>query len=122
MEPAPAGNTLRNFFKHQKDGTPRQHVTKEAKEDETMLRMQMKEYTKVELETIDNELRQFDLNMKYGPVSGLSRTQRWQRAHDLNLNPPSEIKVYLEDESLRQQMPNLDKHLWCGVIDMDLNN
>ena len=82
----------------------------------------MKEYTKVELETIDNELRQFDLNMKYGPVSGLSRTQRWQRAHDLNLNPPSEIKVYLEDESLRQQMPNLDKHLWCGVIDMDLNN
>ncbi len=42
---------------------------------------------------VDDEvlLRKFDLDLKYGPCSGLNRMQRWQRAQSLGLEPPSYI-------------------------------
>nr|XP_043617650.1 DNA polymerase delta subunit 4 [Erigeron canadensis] len=36
-------------------------------------------------------LRQFDLNMAYGPCAGMKRLDRWQRAATLGLNPPEDI-------------------------------
>lgn len=41
-------------------------------------------------------LRNFDLTCKYGPVSGLSRLQRYQRAREMKLNPPVVIKELIE--------------------------
>lgn len=36
-------------------------------------------------------LRVFDLDPNYGPCMGMSRLERWQRAKDLDLDPPQEI-------------------------------
>nr|GEW62942.1 DNA polymerase delta subunit 4 [Tanacetum cinerariifolium] len=36
-------------------------------------------------------LRQFDMNMAYGPCVGMKRMDRWQRASSLGLNPPEHI-------------------------------
>lgn len=36
-------------------------------------------------------LRQFDMNMAYGPCLGIPRLARWERAQKLGLNPPKEI-------------------------------
>ncbi|XP_073019871.1 uncharacterized protein [Primulina eburnea] len=36
-------------------------------------------------------LRQFDMNMTYGPCLGMSRLDRWKRANALGLNPPEAI-------------------------------
>lgn len=38
---------------------------------------------------------QFDWDAKYGPNSGITREQRYQRAIYYGLNPPPEIKDYL---------------------------
>ena len=54
-------------------------------------------------------LKSFDLNLKYGPNLGLSRLERYQRALDLELNPPLEIKEIL------QRLPSTPKYqesLW----------
>ena len=42
-----------------------------------------------ELEQLEQRLRsEFDLETKYGPVVGLSRLGRWERAVRLGLDPP----------------------------------
>ncbi|KAJ7292311.1 hypothetical protein O6H91_Y286300 [Diphasiastrum complanatum] len=45
---------------------------------------------------VEEVLRQFDMNMSYGPCLGVSRTERWNRAHHLGLNPPHDVKNLLE--------------------------
>ena len=40
-------------------------------------------------------LRQFDLQTRYGPVSGISRMQRWERAAELGLAPPEHVKALI---------------------------
>jgi DNA polymerase delta subunit 4 len=40
-------------------------------------------------------LRQFDLASAFGPVSGVTRLQRWERAHNLGLAPPEGVKSIL---------------------------
>lgn len=54
-------------------------------------------------------LRQFDLQSKYGPVSGLSRLQRWERAAKLGLQPPEEIREVI---MRRGEGTSFDKHLF----------
>ncbi|XP_068448134.1 DNA polymerase delta subunit 4 isoform X2 [Clinocottus analis] len=53
-----------------------------------------------ESETVHEEelerLRQFDLNWKFGPCTGISRQQRWERAKLHGLSPPEEIKDLLQ--------------------------
>ncbi|KAJ9545920.1 hypothetical protein OSB04_025627 [Centaurea solstitialis] len=36
-------------------------------------------------------LRQFDMNMAYGPCCGMKRIDRWERAASLGLNPPKDV-------------------------------
>ncbi|GAC93361.1 DNA polymerase delta subunit 4 [Pseudozyma hubeiensis SY62] len=40
---------------------------------------------------IQQILRVFDLDPNFGPCMGMSRLERWQRAKDLELDPPQEI-------------------------------
>lgn len=41
-------------------------------------------------------LRQFDMNMAYGPCLGMSRVDRWDRACRLGLNPPKDVRTLLD--------------------------
>ncbi|XP_060939551.1 DNA polymerase delta subunit 4 [Limanda limanda] len=41
------------------------------------------------------KLRQFDLDSKFGPCTGISRLQRWERAQFHGLSPPEEIRDLL---------------------------
>ncbi|OVA18382.1 DNA polymerase delta [Macleaya cordata] len=41
-------------------------------------------------------LRQFDMNMAYGPCIGMTRLARWERANNLGMNPPKEIESFLK--------------------------
>ncbi|CAK9311243.1 unnamed protein product [Citrullus colocynthis] len=43
----------------------------------------------------ENMLRQFDMNMAYGPCLGMTRMARWDRACKLGLNPPKDIETLL---------------------------
>ncbi|KAM9314973.1 DNA polymerase delta subunit 4 [Pholidichthys leucotaenia] len=41
------------------------------------------------------KLRDFDLDWRFGPCTGISRLQRWDRAKVHGLNPPAEIRDLL---------------------------
>ncbi|KAI8919063.1 DNA polymerase delta, subunit 4-domain-containing protein [Powellomyces hirtus] len=56
-------------------------------------------------------LKAFDLNLTYGPCVGLSRMERWERAHKLELDPPEDVKLVLQT---REAMSDVDirEPLW----------
>ncbi|XVE62356.1 hypothetical protein DITRI_Ditri06bG0111700 [Diplodiscus trichospermus] len=51
---------------------------------------------KDEFDEQEQMLRQFDMNMAYGPCLGITRLARWERAQKLGLNPPKEIENLLK--------------------------
>ncbi|XP_071732023.1 uncharacterized protein [Rutidosis leptorrhynchoides] len=44
-------------------------------------------------------LRQFDMNMSYGPCVGMKRIDRWNRAVKLGMNPPKDVHRLLTSDS-----------------------
>ncbi|NXI35476.1 DPOD4 polymerase, partial [Galbula dea] len=42
-------------------------------------------------QTLLEMLRLFDLSWEYGPCTGITRLQRWERAQALGLSPPIEV-------------------------------
>ncbi|XP_004504729.1 uncharacterized protein [Cicer arietinum] len=58
----------------------------------------------------ESVLRQFDMNMVYGPCMGMTRLARWERATKLGLNPPQEIENLLKSGKVQQES------LWDTLI------
>ncbi|KAK3829121.1 MAG: DNA polymerase delta, subunit 4-domain-containing protein [Benniella sp.] len=55
-------------------------------------------------------LRQFDLASKYGPCLDLTRLERWERAFELGLDPPQNVKTLL------LQHEALNAPLFAGTV------
>ncbi|EEF38401.1 DNA polymerase delta subunit 4 [Ricinus communis] len=55
-------------------------------------------------------LRQFDMNMAYGPCLGMTRVGRWERAQRLGLNPPKQIEDLLKGGKVNSEC------LWDGRV------
>ncbi|XP_063075713.1 DNA polymerase delta subunit 4 [Engraulis encrasicolus] len=55
------------------------------------------------------ELKKFDLDWRFGPCTGISRLQRWDRAAQHGLDPPLEIRDLLLD---REEDPDYTHCLW----------
>ncbi|MCD7460416.1 hypothetical protein HAX54_043511 [Datura stramonium] len=55
-------------------------------------------------------LRQFDMNMIYGPCLGMNRLDRWERAKKLGLNPPADVERLLKSSKVRNEC------LWDGLV------
>lgn len=51
----------------------------------------------------EDVLKQFDMNMVYGPCLGMTRLERWERAKALGLNPPNDLLRILEGKNARQE-------------------
>ncbi|OIT30476.1 PREDICTED: uncharacterized protein LOC109209943 [Nicotiana attenuata] len=58
----------------------------------------------------EEALRQFDMNMTYGPCLGMSRLDRWERAKKLGLNPPTDVERLLRSSKVRNES------LWDGRV------
>lgn len=85
--------------------------------DKTADRVERKDHASVPLselplEELENELRLFDLDPKYGPFVGIQRMERWERAARLGLDPPERVREILRLE--RQGIVNERDggHLW----------
>jgi len=48
-------------------------------------------------------LRVFDLSDEYGPCIGVTRMERWQRANDMDMNPPPEVYEILSTQEAREK-------------------
>jgi len=60
-------------------------------------------------ETIEDALRLFDLNPRYGPFSGIDRAFRWERAARCGLDPPPIIKALIDSD---RALSHREAHLW----------
>lgn len=49
-------------------------------------------------------LRAFDLELQYGPCTGLTRLERWERAKQLGFEPPESICKLLKELPASQQI------------------
>ncbi|GMJ11324.1 polymerase delta 4 [Hibiscus trionum] len=58
---------------------------------------------KDDLEEEEQVLRQFDMNMAFGPCIGMTRLDRWERAQRLGLNPSQEIQSILKRGKVKPQ-------------------
>lgn len=60
---------------------------------------------------IQQILRVFDLDPNYGPCMGMTRLERWQRAKDLDLDPPQEVHDILSTkQGVREHKENVFTH------------
>ncbi|XP_019125248.1 DNA polymerase delta subunit 4 isoform X2 [Larimichthys crocea] len=55
--------------------------------------------------------KQFDLDWRFGPCTGISRLQRWERAKLHGLNPPEEIRDLLSQAHTDAEY---NQSLWSG--------
>ncbi|KAL5568298.1 hypothetical protein UlMin_024873 [Ulmus minor] len=103
---------MKSFYRQKKSGIAKPSSKKSrskpvASEHSASPHLQDDDYDKKE-----QLLRQFDLNMAYGPCLGMSRLARWERASRLGLNPPKEIEALLKDSDL-----NVGSNcLWDGLV------
>ena len=68
------------------------------------------DYSGLSSEQIEDELRLFDLDPRYGPFVGIDRLTRWNRAKKFGLEPPMHVKSLLEcDGAVAQRSGG---HLW----------
>ena len=49
-----------------------------------------------DVDEVEEVLRGFDLDIRFGPCTGMTRMERWNRAEKLGLGPPSSIRNLLE--------------------------
>ncbi|KAG0212146.1 hypothetical protein BGX33_003839 [Mortierella sp. NVP41] len=67
-------------------------------------------FHQADLSDSEKKLRQFDLTMKYGPCTDMTRLERWERAFNLGLHPPQHVKDTL------LQHANLNTPLFEGRV------
>ena len=58
----------------------------------------------------EEALKQFDVDLKYGPCIGLTRAERWERAKELGLDPPFYVMQIIHDH------PDMNKSLWSDLL------
>uniref|UniRef100_A0A0D9XFR4 DNA polymerase delta subunit 4 n=1 Tax=Leersia perrieri TaxID=77586 RepID=A0A0D9XFR4_9ORYZ len=67
----------------------------------------------------EEQLRQFDMNLKFGPCIGVTRLQRWERASAMGLHPPPHLRDLLLNTasagSRNNNSPSLEC-LWEGKV------
>lgn len=61
----------------------------------------------------ERQLRQFDLDKRYGPCVGMTRTERWRRAEELGLSPPPAVLALLQQAGGGAAT---EKCLWEGRV------
>lgn len=87
-------------------------LDKSTKADEEA-KVSVREEIKVPI--LEEILKQFDLNADYGPMIGISRTDRLKRAKYFNLHLQDEVKDILHDNDLLRKHPELDLNIWHDI-------
>lgn len=84
---------------------------KEAKGVQGKDAAQQEDFDIEDEELVEKKLREFDLTAKYGPLSGLTRVERYERAVAMGLDPPSWIKHVLHRYG---EGSDINKHLFSS--------
>lgn len=99
-------------FKKSKHSHSKSKSIEEAKKESTAKDGTL---TPINLESIEELLKDFDLNCDFGPIIGITRTDRFIRAERFNLPITSEIKNIFKDTELFRNNPQLDLNMWHNL-------
>lgn len=69
----------------------------------------------IDISAFQEILKEFDLNCDYGPIIGIPRTARYNRAKNFNLPIKGEITQILTNLELLQEYPDLDLNIWHNI-------
>lgn len=69
----------------------------------------------VDLQKIQEILKEFDLNADYGPIIGIPRTARYIRALNFNLSIKEEVTEILTDQELLEDYPEINLNIWHDI-------
>uniref|UniRef100_A0A0E0M3I0 DNA polymerase delta subunit 4 n=1 Tax=Oryza punctata TaxID=4537 RepID=A0A0E0M3I0_ORYPU len=61
----------------------------------------------------EEQLRLFDMDMKFGPCIGVTRLQRWERASAMGLHPPPHLRDLLLNNASAGNRNNNGSSLEC---------
>lgn len=61
------------------------------------------------------KLRQFDMDMRFGPCIGMTRLRRWERAVSMGLDPPADVGRILRSARPDSKAVGLEC-LWDGRV------
>ncbi|KAG6382389.1 hypothetical protein SASPL_157944 [Salvia splendens] len=93
-----ASTGVKGFFREKKKGKPgaakKSNKSASCGSDNLLSTLSERE----EYDEKEEVLRQFDMNMAYGPCIGISRPERWERANNFGLNPPAQVENLLRME------------------------
>ncbi|KAL5201690.1 hypothetical protein ABZP36_036044 [Zizania latifolia] len=67
----------------------------------------------------EEQLRQFDMDLKFGPCIGVTRLQRWERASTMGLHPPTHLRDLLLNTASKGNHDNngpSPECLWDGKV------
>jgi hypothetical protein len=92
-------SSLNNFYNINKKRT--QNVNKEMEKINNSLKNSINQ-TSLTKEQVEQKLIEFDLNPMYGPCRGLTRSKRFDLAVQFGLNPPEEVKKFLNEYKLEK--------------------
>lgn len=104
---------LTDTFKRTKKSKNSKHVDekKELNDAESTCE-NLAELSRSEIDNMNNLLIEFDLNCIYGPMIGISRTDRSRRAEYFNLPLNSKVQNFLDDENIMKKYPEFDLNIW----------
>ena len=106
-------STLKSHLKVSKSFKTSNKESAKGSKKEKATQQANQEATDSHISDEEKMLRLFDLTGKFGPCSGMTRLDRWERAESFGLNPPSEVKKLLL--GLPEGDP-LHRDIWYGRI------
>lgn len=69
-----------------------------------------------EVNNCEKILKNFDFTVDFGPVVGLTRLERWERANKLGLNPPAVVKKILETKQGEKESVYKHNYLYGQLV------
>nr|XP_022339155.1 DNA polymerase delta subunit 4-like [Crassostrea virginica] len=100
-----ASKQITNSFPIVKKATPGQ---KNVKDSGHLASTSTSDQHPVDLTDDLEILKNFDLTLEFGPCTGITRLERWERAQKHGLNPPDDVKDIL----LKNTDEDYQKCLW----------
>lgn len=90
-------------------------ITKSSSDISTEDKRRSNKYKVHDITNMEEILKQFDLDINYGPIIGISRSDRFRRAKYFKIPLMSKVKEILQDEKLMKKYPELDLNIWHDI-------
>lgn len=102
--------SLTNYVKGKKNISNQRNEIKEDSKIESSY-SNRRQKTLLTKEEAEKKLIEFDLDYRYGPCKGITRTKRWDNSNRMGLNPPNYVRDLLNTYKGELERPYYDRYI-----------